>query len=112
MEPENAPEAESGDRGGFVDTLTPSPRKAAPMATVQQQRHAGGRPRQVQRCELGIKIERLAAARGMHLDEVAKAADITTAGLYQILTGKIRSPRLATVKALATALGVKLEKLA
>lgn len=81
------------------------------MASVSE-RHAGGRPREIRRCPLGVKIERLAAARGMHMDEVAKAADLATPHLYQILTGKIRSPRLETVKALAAALGVKLEKLA
>lgn len=81
------------------------------MATVSQ-RHPGGRPRKLRRCPLGVKIERLAADQGMALDEVAKAAHITTAGLYQILTGKIKSPRLATVKALAASLGVKLETLA
>lgn len=81
------------------------------MATVSE-RHAGGRPRTVRRCPLGRKIERLAVERGMPMDAVAQAAHISTAGLYQILTGKIRSPRLATVKALAAALGVKLEKLA
>lgn len=82
------------------------------MATVSGSRHAGGRPRELRRCELGLKIERLAASRGLHIDQVATAAGISRAGLYQILTGKIRSPRLATVKALATALGVRLEKLA
>jgi len=81
------------------------------MATVSE-RHAGGRPRTVRRCELGQRIERLAAARGLHLDQVAEAAGISTPGLYRILTGEINSPRLATVKALAAALGVKLEKLA
>ena len=81
------------------------------MATVSE-RHAGGRPREIRRCALGAKIERLAAARQMPMDEVAHKANISTAGLYQILTGKIRSPRLTTVKALAAALGVKLEKLA
>lgn len=82
------------------------------MATVGEKRHAGGRPREIRRCPLGRKIERLATERGMPMDQLAQAASISTAGLYQILTGKIRSPRLATVKALAAALGVKLEKLA
>ena len=81
------------------------------MATASE-RHAGGRPRTVRRCALGQKIERLAAARGMHLDEVASRAGISTPGLYLILTGETNSPRLATVKAIASALGVKIEKLA
>jgi transcriptional regulator with XRE-family HTH domain len=79
------------------------------MATA---RHAGGRPRTLQRCPLGQRIERLANVRGLHMDELAAAAGIQTPSLYRILTGEIRSPRLATVQALAKALGVKLEKLA
>jgi len=81
------------------------------MASVSD-RHAGGRPRTIRRCPLGVKIERFADAAGMHIDQVADAAGISTATLYRILTGGIASPRLATVKAIATALGVKLEKLA
>lgn len=81
------------------------------MASVSE-RHSGGRPRTVRRCPLGIKIEKLAADRGMHIDEVASTAGIAKATLYRILTGGIASPRLATVKSLASALGVKLEKLA
>jgi transcriptional regulator with XRE-family HTH domain len=81
------------------------------MASVSE-RHPGGRPRTVRRCELGQKIEKLAAAKGLHIDEVAAAAGISTPGLYLILTGDTQSPRLATIKAIAAALGVKLDKLA
>lgn len=81
------------------------------MATAAT-RHPGGRPRTRQRCQLGKTIERLARVRGLHLDEVANAAGITFPTLHRICTGEITSPRLATVKALASALGVKLEQLA
>lgn len=81
------------------------------MASVSD-RHAGGRPRKMRRCPLGVKIERFAADAGLGIDEVADAAGIATASVYRILTGEIRSPRIATMKALAAALGVKLEKLA
>lgn len=81
------------------------------MATASE-RHPGGRPRSIRRCPLGVKIEQLAEESGLHIDEVADAAGISKATLYRILTGTIESPRLSTVKALATALGVKLEKLA
>lgn len=81
------------------------------MATASEKRHAGGRPREIRRCELGKKIERLAATRGLHIDEVAASAGIANATLYRILTGGIASPRLATIQAIAAALGVKLEKL-
>lgn len=80
------------------------------MATVSE-RHAGGRPRTVRRCALGLKIERLAVNAGMHIDEVADAAGIANATLYRILTGGIASPRISTIKGIAAALGVKIEKL-
>lgn len=82
------------------------------MATVGQSRHPGGRPRTIRRCELGVKIERLADCRGLHIDEVAEHAGIAKATLYRILTGGIASPRIATIKAIASALGVRLDKLA
>jgi transcriptional regulator with XRE-family HTH domain len=59
-----------------------------------------------------VRIESLAEFRGLHIDEVAGRAGIAKATLYRILTGGIASPRLATVQAIAAALGVKLEKLA
>lgn len=80
------------------------------MATVSE-RHAGGRPRTVRRCPLGLKIERLAVNAGLHIDEVASAAGIANATLYRILTGGIASPRISTIKGIAAALGVKVEKL-
>jgi transcriptional regulator with XRE-family HTH domain len=61
---------------------------------------------------MGERIEQLAARRGLHLDQVAGEAGIASATLYRILTGDIRSPRLATVQAIAGALKVKLDKLA
>ena len=81
------------------------------MATVSE-RHPGGRPRQLKRCPMGQRIEQLAARRGLHLDQVAGSAGIAPATLYRILTGSIRSPRLATIQAIADALRVKLDKLA
>lgn len=75
-------------------------------------RHPGGRPRILKRCALGERIEALAVKRGLHIDQVAGEAGIASATLYRILTGDIRSPRLATVKAIADALKVKLDKLA
>lgn len=81
------------------------------MATVSE-RHAGGRPRTLKRSAIGQAIERLAAARGMHLDEVAERAGISFPTLHLICTGRTKSPKLDTVKALAAALGVKIDKLA
>lgn len=81
------------------------------MATVSD-RHAGGSPRTLRRCELGQRIEQLAHAKGLHLDEVAAKAGITFPTLHRICTGRIKSPKLETVKAIAAALKVKLERLA
>lgn len=80
------------------------------MATVSE-RHAGGRPKTVRRCPLGVKIERLASHAAMPIDEVAKSAGIANATLYRILTGGIASPRISTIKGIASALGVRVEKL-
>jgi transcriptional regulator with XRE-family HTH domain len=74
-------------------------------------RHAGGRPRTIRRCPLGLRIERLADDRGLHIDEVAATAGIAKATLYRILTGGIASPRLATVQAIAAAFGVTVDRL-
>lgn len=81
------------------------------MASVSE-RHPGGRPREIRRCPLGLKIERIANDRGMHMDQIASEAGIAKATLYRILTGGIASPRMDTMKGIASALGVKLEKLA
>jgi DNA-binding phage protein len=45
------------------------------------------------------------------MDEVAKSAGIANATLYRILTGGIASPRVSTIKGIASALGVRVEKL-
>jgi transcriptional regulator with XRE-family HTH domain len=58
-----------------------------------------------------VKIERFAVLAGLHIDEVAAAAGIANATLYRILTGGIESPRISTLKGIAAALDVKVEKL-
>ena len=75
------------------------------------ERHAGGRPRILPRSQMGKKIEMLAGQRGLRADELAAAAGVSTPTLNRILTGRISSPRIQTVSALADALGVKMERL-
>ncbi len=74
-------------------------------------RRAGGRPRHLERCELGRRIERLAARRHKHLDEIAADSGISLETIYRITTGRISDPRVSTLSALAAALGVPLTKL-
>jgi transcriptional regulator with XRE-family HTH domain len=80
------------------------------MATVSD-RHAGGRPRTLESCELGHRIERFAAKAGLHLDELASRAGLTYQCLYQIRVGKTRRPSVATLAAVAKALGISIDKL-
>lgn len=80
------------------------------MATANE-RHPGGRPRRLPRTAIGQRIERLAAERGMHLDQLADKAGIRGPTLYRILTGRIESPKAATVLALARVLRVPITAL-
>jgi transcriptional regulator with XRE-family HTH domain len=60
---------------------------------------------------MGETIETLAARQGIRADELAAMAGVTVPTLNRIITGRIASPRVATVAALACALNVKMEKL-
>lgn len=80
------------------------------MATVSE-RHAGGRNRTLESCELGNRIELLADKAGLHLDEVAARAGVTYQCLYQIRIGRTRRPSVATLAGVAKALGVSIDKL-
>jgi transcriptional regulator with XRE-family HTH domain len=81
------------------------------MATAETPRHAGGRPRQLKRCPMGQQIERWAAKRGLHLDQVASRSGISFPTLNRILTGRIKNPKLDTVLSLASTLRIKVEQL-
>ena len=74
-------------------------------------RHPGGRPRTLPYSELGERIAAMATRRGIHLDEVAANAGIAYPTLSRILTGKISSPRMVTIVAIADALGTQPERL-
>jgi transcriptional regulator with XRE-family HTH domain len=74
-------------------------------------RHAGGRPRVLPYSALGELIVAQANRRGVHLDQVAADAGISYPTLSRILTGRISSPRMLTIVALADALGLKPERL-
>jgi DNA-binding Xre family transcriptional regulator len=55
---------------------------------------------------MGQRIERLAAERGLNLDQLADKAGIRGPTLYRIITGRIESPKASTVLALCNALTV------
>lgn len=75
------------------------------MATASE-RHPGGRPRIHEPSELYVRVEALAKRRGLHLDDLAAAAGIGRSTLY-----RLHDPRASTLKAIASALGVTIDRL-
>lgn len=53
-------------------------------------------------------IEALMSAKGMDAAKLARAANINPTGVYDILSGKSRSPKIETVDKIAKGLGVPL----
>ncbi len=51
-------------------------------------------------------IEALMTAKGMDAAKLARAANINPTGVYDILSGKSRSPKIETVDKIAKGLGV------
>lgn len=74
-------------------------------------RHPGGRPRTLPYCQLGQRIAKAAERAGVHLDEIASAAGISYPTLSRILTGRIASPRMQTIVAIADALELPIDRL-
>lgn len=81
------------------------------MSTVSGERHAGGRPRTWEPCELGKRIERIAARRRMSLEALAAASGVGLNTLYRVIGGQTPDPRVSTIVALANALNVPVDKL-
>lgn len=80
------------------------------MATGSD-RHAGGRPRTWEPCDLGKRIERIAARKRMSLEALAAASGVGLNTLYRVIGGQTPDPRVSTVSALADALGVTIDRL-
>ena len=76
------------------------------MRRVKEDRHPGGRPRTREPSALFLRIEEMAKRRGMRLDDVADAAGVSVACIYQL-----NDPKVSTAKALADALGVTIDRL-
>ena len=66
----------------------------------------GGRPRVRPKTALLTLVERLAARRGLTIDDVASRAGVSRTTVYQL-----DDPRLSTAAAIADALGVKVDRL-
>ena len=60
---------------------------------------------------VGRNVRRLREARGMSGNALAGAADITQSYVSDLEAGKVTSPGLAMVQALARALGVAVDEL-
>lgn len=73
-------------------------------------RHAGGRPRILRRSVLGKRIEALAHARGLHIDQIAESSGLTIPTIHRIVTGQ-SDPKISTIAALAKTLRVPVDKL-
>lgn len=80
------------------------------MATDGEHR-GPGRPRILKRNPLGERIERLAAARGMNIQQLANASGVSNPSLNRICTGGTSDPHLSTLIALADTLDVTIDKL-
>jgi len=80
------------------------------MATASEKRKPG-RPQTYERTPLGKRIERYAANRHMTARDVAQAAGISHVTLYGMMNGTTPDPRVSTLRAVADALGVSLDRL-
>lgn len=76
------------------------------MASVSE-RHAGGRPRTRPETELFIRVKGMANRRGIQIDELARKAGVSPGAIYDL-----GDPRLSTLRKIASALGVKVGRLA
>lgn len=74
-------------------------------------RHAGGAPRRTPSSRIGLLIEQLADARGLHLDEVAAKAGLTFQAVNDIRRGKTKNPSGITLGKLARVLRVPVDRL-
>lgn len=71
----------------------------------------GGRPRSRPVCPAGERIVRYAKSRGLNLNELAAEAGLNCVTVYAIVGGQTPDPRVSTLRALADALGVSLDRL-
>jgi XRE family transcriptional regulator, fatty acid utilization regulator len=84
--------------------------KEGVMATVSS-RHVVGRPQKSSRSRLGKRIEEMAARRGWTIEELAAAGGIAPSTVYRVITAETPDPKVSTIQAIASALGVTVDKL-
>lgn len=61
--------------------------------------------------DLGTRLRRLRVSAGLTQEQLAREAGITTGNVAQLEQGKIRDPRLATIRAIARVLKVSWDTL-
>ncbi len=71
---------------------------------------SGGRPRNRVPSEWGLRVEAMAAKRGLTRSELAEKIGISYVSMWQLLMGQTK-PKMETACRLADALGVPLDKL-
>lgn len=85
------------------------------MATTNREPKAkgpGGRPRTwSEPTAVGAKIMAAAARKNLRLQDVAERAGISSACLYDVVSGRVASPSVAIAFRIADALGASVERL-
>jgi transcriptional regulator with XRE-family HTH domain len=80
------------------------------MATVESPSKAG-RPRTWEPCQIGRNIETVCGRKRIRLDDLAASAGISVPTLYRIVGGQTPDPKVSTLKAIADALDVTVDRL-
>jgi|Laugresu1bdmlbsd_1035121.scaffolds.fasta_scaffold93104_1 transcriptional regulator with XRE-family HTH domain len=81
------------------------------MATTEEKPRGKGRPRSRPLTPAGERIVRFAKSRGFSLQQLAEKASVSEVSLYAIIGGTTPDPRVSTLRAVADALGVTLDRL-
>jgi len=81
------------------------------QSATGKKKNAGGRPRTRPVTEVGVRITRYAENRGWTVLDLAREANVSSVSLYGIIGGTTPDPRVSTLRAVADALGVTLDRL-
>ncbi|NDC64370.1 MAG: helix-turn-helix domain-containing protein [Planctomycetia bacterium] len=82
------------------------------MVATLKPRGPGGRPRTwTEPSAAGREILQAAGRRKLSLHQVAAAAGVSVATVYDVVSGRVADPRLSVARALARALRVPVDRL-